>query len=86
MFAIFSRVTRYAFAATIRNTMLAIASSGKVRKVISASWTSSSSRITTTPSSVSVLGEQRHDPVRDEAVERRHVVGQREISTSAGGA
>ena len=34
--------------------MLATASSGKVRKVISASCTSSSSRITITPTSVSV--------------------------------
>ena len=34
---------------------LPIASSGKVRKVTSASWTSSASRIATTPSSVSVL-------------------------------
>ena len=55
MLAIFSRVSRYAFAEATRKITLPIASSGKVRNVISASWTSIVSRITTTPTSVSML-------------------------------
>ena len=55
MLAIFSRVSRYAPAAAIRKATLPIASSGKVTKVTRASCRSSSSRITTTPTRVSVL-------------------------------
>ena len=55
-FAIRSRTARNAPAAWYRNRTLPTASNGNVaRKVTSASGTSSSSRITTVPTSVSVL-------------------------------
>ena len=53
--AIFSLVSRYAPADAILNATLPTASSGKVRKVTSASGRSSSRSATTTPSRVSVL-------------------------------
>ena len=55
MLAIFSRVSRYAPVEAIRKTTLPTASNGKVTNVTSASGKSRNSRITTTPTSVSVL-------------------------------